>query len=555
MRVNHLQYAPLANYSLVYGKMMEDEELAKELATLYCGIAIACLHKLFSLHVAICEGNQDAKTLYNQLRYFHSYSIMRKGGSSETYFQYGAIMCPQSLFLLEKWALIYCRMDDEIRMITIEDLCLVMDLLLVANDKLPKSDIRGHEAEYLYLMLYYNTHRPISNQIARAYYIYGTLAKKNPITTKIINEYETQKGFSIEERLSVLFNSLSIFKMQDFSIENMLTTDLCTSIDNFDAKKLNEAYRKVSKEICTTHAQMKRESKKILDQVWNFEPFYRHPFVQIGNNQYALSETSIVYQIWEGLYWSVRYSVGADDTRFLSGFGKPFEQYVQDITCKAADGTKGIVHYLGEFFYNYDGNRKASSDCYIKVDNTLFVIEVKAKSPHSNTLTGVNREAIMAEVDDLVVNPVNQALARTGELFSGNCQIEDKYNVFFSNADRLIICSVSMEKVQPVGELLYYSDKKIISTIPDIKMCAYHNLNIYDYEVVCGLLESRPKELGELLVSWFLDQRKDERSGVVLSNYLFNRNIPYNSSNYVSFLFSNTMREISERTFGYNLLS
>lgn len=86
-------------------------------------------------------------------------------------------------------------------------------------------------------------------------------------------------------------------------------------------------------------------------------------------------------------------------------------------------------------------------------------------------------------------------------------------------------------------------------------MCAYHNLNIYDYEVVCGLLESRPKELGELLVSWFLDQRKDERSGVVLSNYLFNRNIPYNSSNYVSFLFSNTMREISERTFGYNLLS
>lgn len=56
------------------------------------------------------------------------------------------------------------------------DLLLMMDALLAINDMLPKDDVDGHETEYLYLTLYHNTHRIIKNQIARAFYIFSTIA-------------------------------------------------------------------------------------------------------------------------------------------------------------------------------------------------------------------------------------------------------------------------------------------------------------------------------------------------------------------------------------------
>ena len=430
-----------------------------------------------------------------------------------------------------------------------------MDLLLVANDKLPKDDVKGHEIEYLYLMLYYNTDRPLLNKIARAYYVYGTLAKRWQETARIIQEYEEKKGFTIEERISILFNTLSLIKPTQFTFDSMFFQGICIQKEKFNARGMDKAYNSVINEICGTYSQMKKETKKALDQSWNYEPFYRHPLVDIGNNLFAISETAVIYQIWEGLFWSIRFSLDVDNTVFFSAFGKPFEQYIQEITCEAARRTKGLVQYYGEFFYMFNGDRKASSDCYFIIDDTLIAVEVKAKSPHSDTLTRINRKAVFSEVDDLIVNPVNQVIARTKELFSNSCHMEGIDDNAFENINQLIILSVSMEKVQPIGELLYYSDSKIMPNTSGTGMVAYHNLNAEDYEAICNLLESKPRELKQILVSWFHDQRKDRLSAVLLANYLYSFDLPYTCSAYVDSLFSNSLHEISMQTFGYDVLN
>lgn len=555
MRINHLQYIPIALHSSVYGKNMSDEELANKLSTIDCGILTAILCRLFSLHIAICEGNQDAEKLYSMLRFFHAQHIIKQGGDSKKYCAYESIMCPTSLLLLEKWALVHCRVEAEISQITVPDLCLIMDLLLAVNDKMPKGEVKGHETEHLYLMLYYHTHRSLRNQLARAYYVYGTLAKSCSAMAKIIQEYEEKKGFTIEERICILFNSLSLFMPMQYTFENVFAQGLCVQKKEFDARGLNKAYKSITHDVCITYSQMKKMVAKTLYQTWNFEPFYRHPFVYIGNNQFAISETAIIYQIWEGLYWSVRFSSDSNNTDFFGAFGKPFEQYIQEITSEAVRRTNGMAQYFGEFFYTFNGNRKASSDCYFIIDDTLIAVEVKAKSPHSDTLTGINREAILSEVDDLIVNPVNQVIARTKELFSTNCHMEGISDNAFKDIKQLIILSVSMEKVQPIGELLFYSDGKITPNISGISMVAYHNLSAEDYEAVCNVLESKPRELKQILVSWFHDQRKDRFSAVLLANYLYSNDIPYTCSAYVDSLFSNSLHEISIQTFGYDILN
>ena len=87
-------------------------------------------------------------------------------------------MCLQSIFLLEKWVLVYCLNDCRLTPITLEDIMTIMDAILSINDKLPKDDVHGHETEYLYLMLYHNTPKNIIHQLARSYYVFSTLAKQ-----------------------------------------------------------------------------------------------------------------------------------------------------------------------------------------------------------------------------------------------------------------------------------------------------------------------------------------------------------------------------------------
>ena len=103
---------------------------------------------------------------------------------------------------------------------------------------------------------------------------------------------------------------------------------------------------------------------------------------------------------------------------FMTDFGKPFEHYIQEISRESANRSGKIVRYQNEFLYRYEGNQKASTDCYLRVNDVLVAVEAKAKSPHSDTISGVAHEAIETEVNELMVAPIEQAAKRLKEITS-----------------------------------------------------------------------------------------------------------------------------------------
>ena len=242
---------------------------------------------------------------------------------------------------------------------------------MIGNEKL-------HYIEPHHGQLYHNTHKNIKDQIARAYYVFSTLAKRNPKMAVFLTCYEQMRGFSLEDRLTVLFDSLTNV-ISRFTITDMFTKGLCVTVEDFDAKGLAPVYEKILKTIRIDYTIAKKNASKTIDQVWNFEPFYRFPFVQIEALQFAFSETTIVYQMWEGLYWDVRYTFKTDGEKFMTLFGQPFEQYVREIAKASADSSEGNVKFQDEFLYKYKGQHRASTDCYFRISNTLGCHRSKGK--------------------------------------------------------------------------------------------------------------------------------------------------------------------------------
>lgn len=556
MEINHLSYEPLAEYSEVFGHEMDTVEFENMLSKIGCQKAIAILSRFSSLHNSVCSHVLEAIQLDLKLRVFHSGHIRELGGNWIIYNQFKTIMCPQSIFLLEKLALIYCPVEEQLSPIIPNDLLLMMDALLAINDMLPKDDVDGHETEYLYLTLYHNTHRIIKNQIARAFYIFSTIAKRDQETIDFLNRYEEKNGFSVEDRLAVLFSFLA-YTIPQFTVEGMFAKLPCIKAEGFDAKQLAPVYKKIMRNMCSNYEKIHNRVSELAAQVWDFEPLYRTPFIKIGDLQFALSETTIIYQMWEGLYWDIRFSIGEAGKTFMTRFGKPFEHYIQEITRAAVKNTeeKSSVLFQNEFSYMYKGESKASSDCYFRIGNVLIAVEAKAKSPHSDTLTGVSREAINTEVNELMVDPVIQVLTRLNEIDSDDNNIPEETLKFFCGVEQTIILSVSMEKVQPIGELLFDFDAQVKQHLSHTNVVCYHNISVEDYEVVCNLIENCPDELPTILTSWYKDQRVDKRSAVVLVNYLSSYGKQYVCSHYISDLFARSLSEISLRTFGKDITS
>lgn len=548
MEINHLRYEAVAEYSSVFGHPLDDSSLIDKLSHISCQKILAILSRFSCLHIAVCNGDDAAMKLNDYLRFIHSVHIDDLGGNKYIYNQFRFIMCSQSIFVLDKWAIKYCPVSTNAEPITQKDVCLIMDLLLVVNDKLPKSEVEGNETEYLYLMLYHNTHKAIKNEIARSYYVFSKLAYEDNETSSWLKQYEEKCGFSLEQRLAVLTNSLAHmlprYTLPDFFI------GVYTTVNGFNAQGLSPVYDKVMETVRADRKTIRSGLRRDLEQVWDFEPFYRYPFIKIKDEQIAFSVDSILYQLWEGLYWNVRYTLQRDDgVEFMTDFGKPFEHYIQEISRESANRSGKIVRYQNEFLYRYEGNQKASTDCYLRVNDVLVAVEAKAKSPHSDTISGVAHEAIETEVNELMVAPIEQAAKRLKEITSEKAEITDGEKQFFEGIERTIILSVSMEKVQPVGKLLYEFDERVKETISGTNVVAYHNVSIQDYEVICGLIEDYPEEVSAILLRWFEDQRKDSRSAVVLSNFLHTFNKKYRCLEYVSLLFDQAFEEIIKRTF------
>jgi len=116
-------------------------------------MAIAVISRLISLHWAVNSEEKDAKELFNIIRTAHGCRIALEGGKNEPYFKSDTVFCPQTLYVLLKWFLVYGEDRNEpLRAITLDDILYILELSLVVNDFLLGDDVVGNETDYLRML-------------------------------------------------------------------------------------------------------------------------------------------------------------------------------------------------------------------------------------------------------------------------------------------------------------------------------------------------------------------------------------------------------------------
>jgi len=556
VRTEYMDYEPVVQYSEVFGGKVSEEEFITRLSKLDGRQAIATISRLLALHYATTGGDQGAIKINFGLRFCHCYkSVESKGGNATLYQSRKILYSPQTLLLLTKWVLIYCKDTRLLRNIGMDDLLEIMDLSMIVNDLLPlDTDIEGHEIEYLYVTLYHNSHRLLKSQIGRSYYIFSKLMSEIASTKEFIEDFQKNRGYSIEDYFAVLLNLLTQ-NYPSYDITSFCGKNLMFTVNGFDAKQLKDVSPLVVDYLSEGWASFQEKAKQNLNKQWDFEVFFIKPLIRIQDTVQSISEITLSYHFWEGLYWNIRFLYDNRDIKYLTEFGRPFEQYIQWLARESVVASNGRYTYQNEFLYNSQAGETLSSDAYIKIGQSLIIFEAKAKSPHSKTLKGYDLEQIMLEVEELIVDPVYQVNNRLKEILSlGDRFRESQEKAFFENVDNVIVLSVSMEKVQPIGSLLYAADnllkcdssKKRI-TVGLIK--AYHNLNIEDFEAICNLI-GQGQDISGILIDWFNGERQKNLTAIPLANYLLNNGYPYTCSDKLQDIFSATTDELYERTFG-----
>jgi len=557
LETNYMKYESLIQYSEIYGVVLTDEDVVEKLKEFDCKKIMAILSKLNSLLLSSLKGDSSATFVYQQIKLLHMGKIMNDNGNWILHQNRNAIYGPQTVYLLMKKAITYSEIRNKpITSITVDELTEVLDLLMATNDLLPQGEVVGHETEYIYLSSYHNTHKNILSEFSRAYYIFNSMLKENENTEDFVADYESQNGYDLESFFFVVFNTL-IFNLPDNSISEFLNSNLVFNRD-FDAKGLNNSYLSVINNISTPLEKLKRLTRKALLNPWDFELFYRFPILQVEDSMISLSPTFLTYNMWEGLYWSIRFMYKRDDPRgekYLTEFGRPFEEYVQEITENSCTKSHGVAVFQQEFKYSIGKKEHRSSDAYIKIGDSLMIIEAKAKSPHSDTLKGVNLKTILDEVKELLIEPVHQVDVRINEIYSKEIHsISDPVVNYFNDVNNIFVVIVSMEKVQPVGSLLKYADCFLTTDeeykIINEKIVSYYNINIEDFEAICNLIEEIPTELPDVLLDWFNESRTDDNVIIPLPNYLISKNYSYKSPSELEEKFKQITHDVYLRTFG-----
>ena len=434
----------------------------------------------------------------------------------------------------------------------------IFNLSLAVNDLLPSDDVDGSEVDYLNVNLYHNTPNMPFSQMGRSYYIYRKIMTSMKQTKQYIDTFKTKNRFSLDQYFAEIFNLLSINYCINWDIASFCAFNLAFDNTNPDVKLLQPIHNDFIRSTVTTNKKAQEIASRTLEDIWDFEIFYRCPLISFDNSIFSISDVTLLYLIDEGLYWRIRFQdrdeVGVN---FMRDYGKAFEKYIQFATETALTYHSQASSYLLEFEYFYHSAPYKSTDAYIRIGNWLLAIEAKAESPHSSVLKGYNHEQLRTEAEALIVAPTKQADRRFLELLSGDVDWRDNNQAreFFAGVTNICIICVSRVSIQPVGELLYCADEKLKcrddngDKIKTPMITNYFNMDISDYEALLDLIQ-KGVDVPRLLSEWFVVGRAEKYTVIPFRSFIISRGLEYRCPDKLSTIFHKEFDELRVIAFG-----
>lgn len=450
------------------------------------------------------------------------------------YFNNG-VLGNQILLFTYKWILVYGNEALVEDALSADNCDKLLHLIILLADYLPQEEVKNNKNEFLWNTLHFNTSKVPKYELARAYKIF---CKEDYFKSDYKDSFLKKYKLSISKYLYLIFLFIQGI------VENPTV-----AVDEKEVKGFSVDLRE---KFLITPSELKEKLKPCPLNSWDYSLFYENPLILFNDKIVPISSSLICANFFEYLYWKIRFSTNKENKSFIDDFGSSFEKYVQRLTeetCK-----KSSCLFVNEFEME---NSTRSSDAYIIKDDIMLIIEAKAKSPVAASYSMKDIKSINKDVQRLFIEPICQA-DRCYQLL-----LEQKNDThgFISRKDsikKIIILSVTMEKIQPVKQL-YDEARKLFSTDSsyEIKQKTYStklmtenivstmNVNIYEFEKLCAVLENSNittlvKTVNELITS------SDDNYYDVLDNILRKNNLSDYQSSFVEDNYKNFTEESSK---------
>lgn len=556
-----LEYRYVICHSELFGDLCSDEILITKLKGINLLTGIIGINRFFELSIDLLNSDNRSASLHYNLLKCKTIERLNLNPKQCKYLTDGSMFSPQTLLILLKWLLAYgdsnTIIEESVKTETIDEL---IDMCFIISDKLPKDEVENFKTEFMFANLFLNSESNIKHHISRWKVIFDELDDDKELD--YISDFKRYFGYSVDEYLAVHFYFLR-YNNYDIVKGGIFSDEQGKRLKSFDAKKIKDVYEKIVDNSSRNLEELKLSALNTINEPWNFEMFYLNPIIKIHEDLVvSVANRFIGYHFFSGLYWKLRHLYRTDDIRFLRAFGRPFENYIQKITNYAVNQGKNSYIFQKEFSYKFSKGDRKSSDSYIRINDNLIVVEAKAKSIDSRALKGYDIEIIREEAKELIVRPCYQGNLRLNELKSDNCKFEEsEIRDFFKGIRKIFILSVSIEKVQPVKYLnkycedllifgkgkIEYNRKKINPKLTDERIVGYANLNIEEYEVLCGLIE---KEIDVFsLLEKYYNLKDDNMNAYPFYNFLSFSGLEINSGSFIEKKFDTTISEFINRIF------
>ncbi len=351
-----MEYNCVIMHSELFGYKVSKEDIIKKIQSINIKNAFVNTSKLSALFYAVLQETPDALNTYKLIKIAYGKRVGDENGNLLLYGSRFYIFSIQTLFTLNKWLLAYYSDEQQIIDVPhlIDEFFDIIQLAIMINDYLPIDiDVEGHEVEFLYLMAYHNTIKNIKNEIARSYYLFVSLMNDIAESKDFSEMFFEINKFRIEEYLAESINNLQ-YVYGGWQLDTFFTLQVGCGIKDFDAKLLSPVHEKIINMFAASPDFLREMARQTIDKKWDFELFYIKPMIAIDNLALIINPITLLYQIFEGLFWKLFYLINDEKHKkaFSGGFGRVFERYIQQVAC-ASTGNEYV--FLNEFYYQFKG--------------------------------------------------------------------------------------------------------------------------------------------------------------------------------------------------------
>ena len=408
------------------------------------------------------------------------------------------IISRQVLLMLLKDFIVYGNYDSLLETdytITEQDYKKIVILNLIEAERLSTIQEELSDSDnFLYANYHFNYKKNLAAELARMHYIMEKNKSVDYFSEHIQGEYvnyyyafEQKYGFAPTEYLVYLFLQAAPY----FNDPKLHYASIWKNVDNNQYEDLKkECIYKILDTISFKVKQYREWAIESEKREWDFSLFFSYPFIKDEENHFlSISDVTTINAYFERLFWLIRDCFPREDSRSMAFFGRLFEVYIQELTNSSVEKE---YTFINEFDYNFRGQRKFSSDAYIKKDKNLLVVEAKGFSVLQNVL--IKNESVEENYKKLFVTPVLQADKALSEI--------EKIDSRFYEVEEAFIISVTMDSIGAVPGYLSRAHKLIDEKKRSKKTKYYFNFSIEEYEILMFLLEQE-MDIFEVLKQYF----------------------------------------------------